>query len=104
MDKIVHYYMWVPALTADRNGHTGEAITEIYNLIEPMLRNGDFEGVDIILNDFRLERASAEFLIAVLTATLPVKSKLKNRETVRAHASVAIAMRGEDPAPILKGL
>jgi len=104
VDKLEHCVSWVPALGLDRDGKTDEAIQEVYNLIDPLLRNGEFEGVDVLLNDFRLERASAEFLIAVLTATLPVKSKLKNREIVRAYASVAIAMRGEDPVPVLKGL
>lgn len=55
-------------------------IYEIHRFIEFFLNRGDFESVDAILKILNPEVESVDGMLSYLTATLPAKDKLTERE------------------------
>ena len=56
-----------------------KSIDNIYDTIEKLFRTGYFKVVDNILKDIDVSEAHTDLLISYLTATLPGKQKLTNR-------------------------
>ena len=60
----------------DQQGQTDAALDLIYDGIEALLRKGEFESLNSILNGLCIHDLSADLLLGVLTATLPARTRL----------------------------
>lgn len=67
------------ALEQDQLGHSDEALDIIFDNIDVMLLNGNFNGVDNLLVSVDPTEHSLDMALGLLTSTLPAKFKLENR-------------------------
>ena len=89
----------------DVAGFTDTAIKRLYESVDRAFRENKFSSVDKLLTEITLSAdLSAEFLIAVLTATLPAKTRLKSRSEVIKLTRLKVEQRQLQPDLILRGL
>ena len=95
---------FVPAAQRlEKYGHADQALDLIYDSIDALLRDGQFEKCDDVLREVD-EKTSIDLLLGLLTATLPAHSQLPSRSRlVRAVRDVLLGLK-EDPDHILAGL
>lgn len=77
------------------------SIDMIFGVIDELLLAEKFEAVDNICNDFAKNCTMLEYVLAVLTVTLPAKSKLPNREILLESAKQKFS---DSPESVWSGL
>jgi hypothetical protein len=88
----------------DRAGHRGAAMDLLYDRIDEMLRSGQFDSLDVVLQRAPVQDLSADVLLALLTATLPARSRLNARPDFFRIAETTLKTRGEYETGLLTGL
>ncbi len=76
----------------------------LYTLFDANLRDGNFEIIDKVMNDFTVKYGSTDYLIAILTITLAAKDHLKSRDGFFQKVKEEIFIRGEWEEHLLYGL
>lgn len=78
----------------------------IQDRFDAMFRNGDFDVADahVCFAAGITWMLTTDVMLAILTATLPAKSKLPSRRLFREHAEQVIRERGEWEDGLLDGL
>lgn len=105
--NVGHLINEIYATRAERlhqSGFTASALDLIYDETDALLRHGKFALLDSVLVDLSVDSMSAEILIALLTATLPAKSKLASRREFFQRVSESLARRGILEQGLLSGL
>jgi hypothetical protein len=67
------------AIKLDREGHTDSALELIYDGVEVLVDNGEYGKLSTIIHNMPVDVLSTEFLIMLLTVTLPYKDKINCR-------------------------
>ena len=93
-----------PALQLERHGRIDSALDALYDRVDDLLKTGEFEALNDMLQDARVGSLSTDVLLGVLTATLPARSKLPARAKFFHDAGAAIRGRGEWENGLLAGL
>lgn len=70
-----------------------EYLDFIYDLIDNLAQEERFDIIDMMLDHLSIYMDNS-YLLAYMTATLPIKSKLKNRETFVRQATMRMLERG----------
>lgn len=83
-----------------------ERMDLIYESVEHLMRDGLMRKIDALLQGVlaRIGRRDTDDILAYLTATLPVKSRLPSRVKLLDAAARVFMDRGEDADALLKGL
>jgi hypothetical protein len=92
------------AARLDARGQTDFALDLIYDSIDELLRGGKLDRLNFMLARLTPDELSTDILLAILTATLPARSKLAARLPFRQSADHAIRSRGEYEDGLLAGL
>ena len=88
----------------DQHGQTDEALDILFDQIDEMLLSGEFNRVDQLLAETTPSDFSVELLLGILTATLPGKNRLLNREALFERISGVLQDRGVARDELLVGL
>ncbi|MDZ4818677.1 MAG: hypothetical protein SGJ20_06865 [Planctomycetota bacterium] len=88
----------------DLQGQTDSALDLLYDAIDEMMRNGQVADLDAILNECIASQFSTDILIGLLTATLPVRTRLPYRRLFFREVEKSIKQRGEYERGLLTGL
>jgi len=85
---------------------TGIELDTIYDIVNDLFNEGQFESVDIIIKNLRIERLTTTIIIAWLTTTAWAKSKLNNRKKFYNDCLALLSKRHDKikVARLLKGL
>ena len=75
----------------------------IYDVIDILIKSDKFKAVDSLL-DANWGRFSIDISLGLLTTTLCIKSKLRNRENFFKKVKAALIKSGEDAEYVLRGL
>lgn len=81
-----------------------EKIDRIYYVVDSMLRKEEFEILNTWIGIYPTNKRHVDELLAVLTATLPAKSKLPNREIIIKEIERELKLRDEWEENLLQGL
>jgi hypothetical protein len=88
----------------DDRGATDSALDLVYDAIDELMKTGELLILDSTLRDMQVQEYSLDLLLGVLTATLPVRTRLSARkgffQRVKGHASEL----GETDPGLLAGL
>jgi hypothetical protein len=76
----------------------------IYDIIDKKMYAGDLAGIDFILSSCICEKTSTDILLGLLTATLPVKTKLLDRQEFLNKTIVVLKTRKEYTETLLSDL
>lgn len=76
----------------------------IYDYIDRLFRDGEFEYCDSLLKSVIVENLDSDLIMGYLTATLPAKGKLPSRKDFLKRAKMEIKKRGEDSEDLWWGL
>lgn len=87
----------------DRQGHTDAALDLIYDAVDNLLRRGEFDSLNAILNTARPPKLSLDIVLGLLTATLPARNRLPARDTLFRNTERLLRESGDDPG-LLVGL
>jgi hypothetical protein len=87
-----------------QRGQIDSALDIIYDQVDELLLAGEFHQVDDLLASATPEQLSIDLLLALLTSTLPAKSKLSNRSAFFRRVEDALQSRGELRDGLLIGL
>jgi hypothetical protein len=79
-------------------------LTAIYERVEDMARLGQIEAIDAELTSIRVDETDTDTLLAFLTATLIVRSRLPSRPALYLATKRAIRDRGHWEPGIMDGL
>jgi hypothetical protein len=85
-------------------GSVDEALDVIYEGIDDLLLAGSFDQVDQLLRDISEDGVSSDVLVALLTVTLPAKSKLPSRADFYSRVERTLSVRSELEDGLLSGL
>jgi DNA-binding transcriptional MerR regulator len=88
----------------EKSGRTNSALDSIYKGFNAALRNGDFDAIDLFFSGLKANEYTTDLLLGILTATLPAKSRLKNRAGLFTRVKAEIQDRGEYEPGLLDGL
>ena len=88
----------------DNHERTDAALDLIYDSIDDLMRNEEFQRIESILARISITDLSTDILLGILTATLPAKSRLPNREEFFNAVEQTIRQRGEYEEGLLAGL
>lgn len=88
----------------DQRGQTDAALDIIFDQIDEMLLAGEFDRVDQLLIEIMPGDFSVDLLLGLLTATLPAKNRLSNREAFFERVAQTLHDRGEAKDGLLVGL
>lgn len=93
------------AIQFDQIGDTKSALACIYkNITYGRIRDKQFEELNNELLDFDIEKAGITTMLAVLTATAPVKLKLTNRNSLFQKIKNELKKRNRLEKGLLDGL
>lgn len=85
--------------------HIGDAeLDHIYDLVDTLMKTGQFSALDKLLNRVDVESASADILLGYLTATLPAKRSLPSRSSFFYRVRLELIKLDDDPVALLRGL
>jgi hypothetical protein len=87
-----------------RIGQIDAALDLLYDNIDALMTNGDFEQIDSVLRGVELESLSIDILLGLLTSTLPARTKLGSRKEFFVAVEKEIKRRGEWEKGLLTGL
>lgn len=79
-------------------------IALIVNGFQELMREQEYELIDMILAKCLSEKSSIEFLVICLRTTYTIKDKLPSWEHTLEQAIIWIAEKGRDPKTVLVGL
>jgi len=85
-------------------GQADSALDLLYDRLDDMMRRGDLVSIDRLLLQFGPEDLPVDLILALLTATLPVRDKLESRYAFLRNAERVLNERGEYEDGILAGL
>jgi hypothetical protein len=88
----------------DRAGHRNAAMDLIYDRIDEMMRRDQMPALDALQQSVPVEELTVDVLLALLTATLPVKKRLKARPDLFERTERVLRDRGEYEDGLLTGL
>ena len=89
----------------DNQGQTDAALDLVYDAIDAMLRKGDFARLGFTIEGLSVNDLSADLLLAVLTATLPARTRLKPiRTRFFTEVEASLRQREEYEEDLLTGL
>ena len=88
----------------DEEDTIDEAIDCLFELCDRYFKADAFDYVDRFISSLNVKEFSTDFLLAVLTATLPAKSKLGSRKSFYLDVCYELKDRGEDYKELTKGL
>jgi hypothetical protein len=88
----------------DEAGHTESALDLIYDAADSLMRNGQFEQLDALIADAPIAFLSVDVLLAILTSTLPARSRLPSRANLFTTVEQILKRRGEYEEGLLAGL
>ena len=94
----------VRANRLDTSGYRNAAMDLLYERIDQVMRDGDFDVLDSVLKTLDAEHLSLDVILGVLTATLPARRRLPTRKTFFQEAERTLRARGEYDDGILTGL
>jgi len=86
------------------NASADHALDVIYDCVYHMAMESKFEELDFMLEFLNVPAMPTEYILGVLTATLPCKSKLIKREGFMDRAHDELLKRKEDLPQLFKGL
>jgi len=92
------------AVTLDRANKTDLAVQHILLAVSQYIRAKRLTSADVFLRYLGQQETSIALKLAGLTATLPVKSKIKSRGDLVDICSDLIRRTGRDPAKVMRGL
>lgn len=81
-----------------------EQMDRIYDVCADSIRNEEWNKLDLWLRTYPTNERHIDLLMALLTATLPAKSKLPGRAVLYYEIERELKKRGEWQEGILKGL
>lgn len=76
----------------------------LYKTVDDILYAGDYSALDGIFREIDVASAPIDFLLGLLTATLPVKSRLPSRPDFAKSVKRSITSRGENKEGLFVGL
>lgn len=85
-------------------GHIERALDIIYDYVDDLARQARFDECDLVLASAEPELLSTDLLLAMLTATLPWKSRLRRRHHFFQSVQATLSARGESEEGVLAGL
>jgi hypothetical protein len=88
----------------DKRGDTDAALDLIYDQIDGLLKSGEFQKVDALLEDAEVGSFSVDLLLGLLTATLPARTKLAARRDFFLRAEASLRQRAGWKDDLLRGL
>ncbi len=88
----------------DAKGRTDAALDLIYDSTDQMLRDGQFDGIDLLLLQLCVKDLSTDMLLGLLTATLPARSRLQRRGDFFLDVKNSLRDRQELDDGLLTGL
>lgn len=88
----------------EQHGNQDEALDLIYDSIDALLRDGRFEKCDEVLRKIDVSITSVDLVLGVLTATLPVHSRLPSLPRLVSAVREVLLGMNEDADLILAGL
>jgi hypothetical protein len=88
----------------ERAGHRNAAMDLLYDKSDELMRTGQFEGLDMILQRLHAGELPVDVLLGLLTATLPAKSRLPSRAEFFTATERILRERGEYEEGLLTGL
>lgn len=80
------------------------SLSLIYDTIEPLLRNGEFDYVNEFLNSIDVSDLSVNLILGILSVTYPAMHKLSGRKNLISRAEVRIKSLGRNVNSLLKEL
>lgn len=83
---------------------TDEALDLLYDSFDSMMREGKFEEIDTKLETIVVNDCSIDFMLGILTATLPGADRLKRRSVFFNDVKTVLIDRGEYEDGLLAGL
>jgi hypothetical protein len=92
------------AVDLERDGNVREALSLVYRRINEMMELEKFDILDQELQSVSAEEIGTDLLLGLLTATLPVKSRLAFRPTLLKSTKRLLKARGHFERGILDGL
>jgi hypothetical protein len=88
----------------DRAGHRNAAMDLLYDRVDEMMRNGQLDLLEAVFQRAPVRKLSIDVLLALLTSTLPVRSRVASRPLFFATARESLIERGEYEEGLLTGL
>jgi hypothetical protein len=88
----------------DLLGHKDSALDVVYRNIDLILRQRHLEGLDCLFAQLDPRLLSTDLILAFLTATLPAKNSLPNRQSFVVNAQDALRRSGRLQPGMLEGL
>lgn len=92
------------ATSLQEQGFTDTALDLIYDSVDELLHGARFALCDSVLQETDASQCSIDVLLALLTATLPAKSRLATRAQFFQRVENSLRERGEYVADVLAGL
>ncbi len=92
------------AIRLDTHGHNEFALDLIYDSVDQLLFNQAFSQLDAILAKIDVSVASTDLILAILTSTLPPKSRLPSRHSLLERFESQLKADGEFEEGLLVGL
>jgi hypothetical protein len=93
-----------PVTQLEKGGHVDAALDVLYDRTDDLLKKNEFETIDALLQQAKVNLMSVDIILGLLTATLPVRSKLSARSKFYTEAEVSIKARGAWENGLLAGL
>jgi hypothetical protein len=88
----------------EASGDRNAALDLLYDRVDELMRTGQFEALDSLLQQVRLGDMSIDVLLGLLTATLPARSRLPSRQAFFRETENALREWGEYEDGLLTGL
>jgi hypothetical protein len=92
------------ALRLDRRDHIDAALDLLYDGFDELFRRGEFARADTFLSQVTVDECSVDFLLGILTASLPARGRLPSREQFYRAVELHLQSRGEFEEGLLTGL
>lgn len=92
------------ATSLEQSGFSDSALDLVYDSIDELLHSGHFALCASVLDKLDVEKCSVDVLVGLLTATLPARTRIENRERFFRSVEQELGRRGSYEPAILKGL
>jgi len=92
------------AISFEKLGNTASALACIYCNVRYRLRDNQLIELDDEVRQFSFDKARVDTMLAVLTATAPVKSSLPSRKLLYRNIYRTLMKRGQYERRLLDGL
>ena len=92
------------AAELERDGLPDSALDLIYDRVDELLHGAEWSACAAVLDDIDVSKCSTDILLALLTATLPAKSRIPSRGGFLERVGRELRARGENEDRLLAGL